>query len=134
MALACSLLKLNPKLDMKIKSMLSESKSYIYEEKRDGELRQQLKLYIENIKTNEFGKSCDIFVDEPRVFWNKDEGNRFIKTTKKLEIQLYSTNKLENYLAIFSSRHIVKSLVSSISKIIEDTNWFLPLSIDINSK
>ncbi len=123
-----------PRYDDQVKQLLKKPSEIVFDTIRQSELIE-LKLYIdEPAEENDFGFLITAYVDIPQTLWSKDTGTYSTKITKKLEVQIFTTPEVGNYLVVFASNILVKEFVNSVTKILNTVEWFKPVLIDTDRK
>lgn len=121
------------------KLFLKEDSTYIYERIKDAKEREiELKIYCEPQEEDALGISCNIYIDLPHYFFNRDEGSVIVKSTNEVFIKNYIINS-DNLIALFTSRNISHRLQYAFLSIARQYDpsagdMMIPIILDLKGK
>jgi len=114
----CRVFKINPKFDNLVKDVILRTGSYLYGKIED----KNLFLYIDRIQEtfDEWAKLIEIYIDNPRRVYNREEGFVTIKETVPFNICLFEKSSISNFLAVFGSSYNIPVLTYALKVIISE--------------
>lgn len=119
---SCKLYQLNPKVDSHVKSLLSDvGKEYEYKKSEYKDEATSLKVHISAVQSNIYGQLCSIDIDRIIYAFNREDGRFPVKITTKLDIQIFETSALPNFVGMFASDRIASVLSTAMTAVLRET-------------
>jgi len=134
----CRLVRIFPRYYSQFERLfLQENVNYVYHTVEYGhDQKVYLKIYCNPNDEDELGKSCDINIDIPHPFWNRDDGHIIVKSTEACYIRTYRI-KNDAVLASFAAKSLTNRVfdaLTMVAKEIENINpddLIIPLFINL---
>jgi len=92
------------------------------------------KLYTKIISREEYSGLGVEFNAKIESWWITESTGRLIalKPTDKVTFFLYTAEKVEGFMAIFAKGKLLKSLIATINKLLETTEWYYDVTFNLH--
>lgn len=86
-----------------------------------------LKLYVEGVQKNFYGRLVWLQLDRIVFAYNRDEGRFPVKITNKLDVQIFERPEFSNYIGVYASSRLASALFDSMTYVMRDTTGKITL-------